>query len=261
MRKIGINFMCKSGFERQEYIDKIKAMGIDATFTGVYNEEDSFDIANKLSAAGIEWETMHASFAYINDMWRDASHSWEAYKNLTDAVDRCASVGVKKTVIHMTSGLTPPPVSDLGCARYEKLVNYAISKGVTLAFENIRKISHMAWAFEKFADVPEVGFCWDVGHEGCYYPPCTQFMNMFEDKLICTHIHDNDKVYNRDDHYLPFDGKIDFDRVAKQLKNFDGILMLEVSGNIERYAEMDKDEYLEKAVGTIKRLREMVEAE
>ena len=68
-------------------------------------------------------------------------------------------------------------------------------------------------------------------------------------------------INGSDGNFLPFDGKIDFDRVAKQLKNWDGILMLEVSGNIERYAAMDKDEYLEKAVGTIKRLREMVEAE
>ena len=103
------------------------------------------------------------------------------------------------------------------------------AKGVQIAFENQRKLANIAWTFEEIEDAPNVGFCWDTGHENCFTPG-RQYMPLFGKKLICTHIHDNNGVFDHDEHLLPFDGKLDFVRAARQIREsgFTGALVLEV---------------------------------
>ena len=89
-------------------------------------------------------------------------------------------------------------------------------------------------------------------------------MPLFGKNLICTHIHDNFKVFNGDAHLIPFDGKIDFNRFAQLINKYGykGPLTLEViAGNSDLYDDISVDAYLEKAALTIKKLRAMVDGE
>ena len=43
-------------------------------------------------------------------------------------------------------------------------------------------------------------------------------MPLFGNRLICTHIHDNDCMYDHDMHMIPFDGAVDYDRVTRQIR-------------------------------------------
>ena len=120
---------------------------------------------------------------------------------------------------------------------------------------------NIGWAFEEFKNAENVVFCWDCGHEACFTGG-RQYMPLFGERLICTHIHDNDGVFNHDQHRLPFDGGgVNYDRFAEHIRNssFDGALMLEVDGNSEFYADITCEEFLRRAAERIKRLREMVQ--
>lgn len=263
MRKIGINLAAKKGLTVSEYAAEIAGLGFEAVFSGVPTPEKAAEIGNILAQNGLAWETMHAPFGHINDIWYDREGGIAMYRELTDGVDRCREMDVPILVVHLSSGHFPPPITDIGRARFASLVEYAVGKGVKIAFENQRMLANIAWAFEAFQGVPEVGFCYDCGHEFCFTPG-RQYMPLFGNRLICTHIHDNDCMYDHDMHMIPFDGAVDYDRVTRQIREsgFPGTLMLEVlAKNSTAYDETDIHTYLARAAAAAKRLRVMTDGE
>ena len=256
MRKIGININACTGIDDCEYIKKIAELGFSAIHSCVFDKERLARIADYCVSNGVEYENLHAPFGHINDIWFDGDAGEAMLKELIKCVDMCVLVGAKISVVHMSSGENAPPVTDIGRRRFTKLIDYAKQKDIRLAFENQRKISNLAWVFENFTSDDNVGFCWDCGHEKCFTPG-KEFMNLFGERLICTHIHDNFGIYNQDSHLLPFDGSIDFGKVLKNLErvNFKGNLMLEVlAQNSNMYDSVSVFEYLSKAEESAKKL-------
>ena len=81
--------------------------------------------------------------------------------------------------------------------------------------------------------------------------------------MICTHIHDNCGLKDADDHLLPFDGVVDFNRFAEHIQNsgYKGSLMLEVFNIVHRYDDLTAEQFLEKAAGVVKKLVKMTDGE
>lgn len=257
MRKIGINFDACEGFTDDGYLKRIAELGFSATFTGVYDISRHLAIAESCRKYGIAYETLHAPFGHINDIWLEDDNGM--LDELKYTVDCCAAAGVPIAVVHLSSGMNPPSITDIGRARFAELVAYAAGKQVKIAFENQRMLANLAWAFETFRD-ETVGFCWDCGHENCFTPG-RRYMPLYGDRLICTHIHDNSCQFNHDDHRIPFDSAADFDYVAKTLKEsgFDGTLMLEVF--MGKNDTGTPDDYLVRAAAAAKKLRAMTDGE
>lgn len=255
--KIGMNIDAISGIEQKEYIRLMSHLGFGATFSGNKDEEYHYTLANDLAEFGIEYETIHAPFDGINAMWRDGGE--EMYKRLCRTVDMCALANVGIAIIHLSSGIMAPSLNDTGIARFTRLVEYAQKKNVKIAFENQRKIANLSWALETFADAENVGFCWDCGHEYCFTPG-REYMPLFSNQLICTHIHDNTCVFNCDDHMIPFDGKVNYDRVAYHIRNSDynGSLMLEVFAKHRKYKDITPEAFICRAADRVKRLESMI---
>ncbi|MBQ8357541.1 MAG: sugar phosphate isomerase/epimerase [Clostridia bacterium] len=261
MRKIGINYGAKGGLEPEDYAKTMRALGFDAVFTGTPAPERISVFGEAFAKHGIEWETLHAPFKNINNIWLEGEGGEAMIAQLLGAVDACVLAGVSILVVHLSSGLKPPSITDIGRKRFAELVEYAAKKNVRIAFENQRKLANLAWAFEAFEEAPNVGFCYDTGHEGCFTPG-REYMPLFGQRLICTHIHDNSGVFDHDEHMIPFDGNLNFDRVTRQIREsgFTGSLMLEVlSGHTHLYDDMTCEAYLEKAAAAVKRLRDMVD--
>ena len=261
MRQIGINMHAIRGLSDEEYVKQIKALGFDATFTGTApTPERHAELANLFAKYGIVYETLHAPFGHINDIWLDCEGGEKMYEELIACVDHCVVSGAKIAVTHLSSGLTPPPVTDLGRARFTRLVEHAQKKGVVIAFENQRFLSNIAWAFETFKPEDSVAFCWDCGHESCFTPG-REYMPLFGQRLVCTHIHDNVGVFNADNHLIPFEGKINFERFAKHLQSvgYTGSLMLEVGCDPKQYENVAPEEFLEHAAAAVQKLRTIVD--
>lgn len=258
MRKIGVNLHAMPGLSDEAYVKTMVEQGFSAVFTGPCHYIEN---AALFAKNGLAYETVHAPFRGINDIWLPGEAGEEMYRQLADCVDGCAAASVPHMVVHLSSGLTPPPTTDVGRGRFTDLVNYAAKKNVRIAFENQRMLANLAWAFEEFG--PDVaGFCWDCGHEACFTPG-RAYMPLFGNRVECLHIHDNFKVFNEDKHLIPFDGAVDFDRVAAQLKTsgFAGTVMLEIitKNSPGFYDGLTVEEYLQKAAHAARRLAALVD--
>ena len=115
MREIGINMPDGTPLE---FIPAAKSFGFDTIFTGVTSERDLVRIANTLAANGMRYETIHAPFDHINDIWLEGERGDAMFAELMTAVTRCAQGNVPIAVVHLSSGKNPPPVSEIGRVRY-----------------------------------------------------------------------------------------------------------------------------------------------
>ena len=260
MRKIGINLHAIKGLTDEEYLREIAALGFGTIFSGVLDPSQQASVAELCARYGLEYETLHAPFGHINDIWLDKEEGQTMLDELRHCVDHCVLAGAPIAVVHLSAGMNPPSITDIGRKRFTLLVEYAEKKAIKIAFENQRKLANIAWAFEAFP-TDTAGFCWDCGHEFCFTPG-RHYMPLFGDRLICTHIHDNTAVFNEDSHFLPFDGVCDFSYVANAVREsgYSGSLMLEV-GNKTRYGHLEPHAFLEKAVRVITKLRTMIDGE
>ena len=263
MRKLGVNYSAKWGVSFAEFLKIIKDIGFECFFTGVPKAENIPAMAAAAAELGLEWETMHAPFGHINDIWYEGEDGDRMLSELLNGVDACVTANARILVVHLSSGNNAPPITDIGRARFTQLVEYAAEKGVSIAYENQRKLANLAWTMEAFEKCENVGFCWDCGHESCFTPG-RQYMPIFGKRLICTHLHDNHGIYNKDEHLILFDGSMDMDLVARQIKEsgYEGSLMLEILvQNSHYYDDMTYPEYLTKGYESVKRLRAMIDGE
>ncbi|MBR2353511.1 MAG: sugar phosphate isomerase/epimerase [Clostridia bacterium] len=259
MRKIGMNVFLR--YTDDAYVSYMKELGFEAAFTAsVKDPAEQARIADLFARHGLSYDFLHAPFTLINDMWLDNENGEIMLADLLESVDRCSEVGVPVDVIHLSAKDTPPSVSDIGRRRYHTLVDYAAKKGVKLAFENLRKLYNVAWAMEEFRDADHVGFCWDCGHENCFTKN-VEFMTLYGDRLLCTHIHDNRGLQGLDDHMIPFDGNLNFNRFAEHIRasGYQGALMMEIAERMPCYEEMSREAYLERAAAAGKRLRALTD--
>lgn len=253
---IGISSGCYAGLSLREEIVLLKKYGF-STFMGCSHPEFEQNIT-KMQAEGIKVENLHAPFRNINAIWLPGEDGDTALKQLTDAAEKAARHNIPLIVVHLSSGDTPPMISDIGNARFLKLMQRAKELGITVAYENQRKLANLALMFEYYE---EARFCWDVGHEACFAYGM-EYMPLFGKRLAALHIHDNFGVHNQDFHMIPYDGKIDFDKVAHHIaqSEYTGTLMLELGNRgCSLYETMSPEDYYERAAMAANRLRQTVQ--
>lgn len=242
----------------EEQILQMKKNGFETTFCGSTSPTLDLEM-RRCREAGIEVENYHAPFGHINDIWRDIPEGEQMLGELLESVDNCDRYDVRTLVVHLSSGEHPPRINELGFSRFERLMAYAKEKGVTIAYENQRKLANLAMVFEEFEDA---GFCWDTGHETCFTHG-REYMPLFGDKLVALHVHDNHCIYNGDEHMIPYDASIDFDRVARQIAAVDykKSLMLElIAKHMPSYLELDAETYYARAASAARKLANAVDA-
>ncbi len=259
MRKLGICFGGNDAEHIENQLRIIKEAGFEAGFQGYHNREQAtlcYELCRKI---GLENDYTHAPFDGINNMWLPGEAGDNMLQRLLDTVDFCADYGITTTVVHLSSGWDAPAINDLGRSRYDKLVDRAVSKGVNIAFENLRKLANVAFAMEIYENVPNVGFCWDAGHELCYTPN-VEFMPLFGDRLIAVHLHDNIQVRTGDLHMLPFDGKRDWQHAADLIKNspYKGPVMLENSYDPRFYGDLTLEQFYARAYEAASKIRDLM---
>ena len=225
--KLGIEWNYEFDGNAEEQARLIKDNGFDATFVSRLDGIDGVMAA--IEKYGIVCESYHAPFDRINDMWLSGEGGEVMHRRICDCIDACANYGIPVVVVHLSSGKNPPRINDVGFERYDRLMQYAKEKGVTVAYENLRRLDNVAFAMENY---PEAGFCWDVGHEACYTYGM-EFMPLFGKRLAAVHIHDNTAIYGEDKHWLPYDGVVDMDKAAKHFADspYQGSVMLEVTSH------------------------------
>ena len=265
MNPLGVNYYWdyekKYGLTREDFCRMIAEIGFDGFFSVWHDRAETALFADCAAKHGLCYSSLHAPYAAVNEMWLPGDEGDAVLAEFCESVSDAAEHGIPVVVMHMSSGDGAPSITDIGRVRYDKLVDFAVGKGLTLAFENQRKLANLAYMFETYADVPNVRFCWDMGHESALGPGFA-YMPMFGGKAAYTHIHDNLCVHNGDLHLIPFDGAIDFDARVSHLaaSDYTGPLTLELSGpRPEFYGGMSCEDYLTRAFVALRKLRDLLQ--
>ena len=261
--KLGILSNCIKDEDTLITLDRIKETGFDTIHVGRPDIDRALEIKKKADSLGLETEFIHGEYKGINDMWANDDSTPQIYKDLVHAVDMAKEADIKSVITHISSGWNAPEICDRGLARFDSLVEYADKEGVIIALENLRKIGNISYLADRYEKCDSVRFCYDNGHEYAY-TRFVSFPDVFREKLIYTHIHDNFGYdycpENPDLHLLPFDGSFDFPDMMKRLKkyNYSGSIMLEVSMSFgSKYQNYTPDEFIKTCYERAKKISEM----
>lgn len=190
--------------------------------------------------------------------------------NLKRAIECTAIAGGKICIIHPDNNSS----AEENAKMYNELLPYAKEYGVKIATENMwnwdDKLNQSSFAacataedFKKHIDIvndPYLVACLDLGHaemvgsgDGAPY-----MIRELGGRLQALHIHDNDK--HGDSHQIPFSMQIDFNEIAKALKeiNYQGELTLEADRYLEAYNKDNIFEGIKKLAESARRLEKLI---
>ena len=261
--KVGVLTSCLGGVAEVDAVEKIKNAGFEMIFAESNDVKTVATIKDRAEKFGLSLDFLHAPFRGINDFWLPG----DAYLGLRDgiysSIDAASAANVPAIVCHVSSGWFPPQLCDIGFSRFDALVDYAISKNVKVAFENLRKVGNLGAIMERYERIDSVGFCYDCGHEHCY-TETMHFLDIYGSRLICTHIHDNhgrskeDYWGDPDEHLLPFEGNIDYADMMRRIRatDYKGAITLEIFKS-NGHADMTDEEFLATAFDRVKKIVSM----
>ena len=256
--KIGINMNAFGDIDIDLQIRLMQTNGFEATFVKAEHPGVE-EMLHAIRTAGIVCESVHAPLGKeLNDLWYEGEAGEHMLARQKRSVDLCARYAIPVMVVHLSSGVPAPRISDIGYRRFKALVDYADEHGVKIAFENQRYLANIAFAFEQF---PTAGFCWDVGHEGVFANN-RRYMPLFGHLLTQLHVHDNFGPGTRDVHIIPYDGSIDYERVAQSIAavDYDRSLMLELCAPAsDVYDGWTPEQYYKHAAEGARRLADRVD--
>lgn len=262
--KFGIIASCLPGVAEIDALEKIRQAGFETVFTGENDPKTVYNFKERCEQLGLSVDSLHAPFRGINSFWIPGLAYRDLRNGIYSSIDAASGADIPVIVCHVSSGWFPPQLCDIGFQRFDELVDYAISKNVKVAFENLRKVGNLAAIMERYEKIPEVGFCYDFGHEHGY-TATVHFLELFGDRVFCTHIHDNhgrsqeDYYGEPDEHLMPFDGNLDYADAMKRLcqTNYTGALTLEI-GQKGEYLEKSHKEFLQIAYERLRRISALI---
>jgi sugar phosphate isomerase/epimerase len=178
--------------------------------------------------AGLRIDNIHAPYGNCNRLWAESDADASVVVAEYDAaLSLCQRHAIPLCVVHLTSGVTPPPKNDAGLRRVRGLVDRAAEMGVVLAAENTRKPKYVDFVFANI-DSPHLGFCYDSSHD--FLPSGTRgaILERWGHRLVTTHLSDNHGI--EDDHLMPGHGVIEWRLIADAFPKYTytGPVMLEI---------------------------------
>lgn len=261
--------MCLCASEAQLQIpieDQIRLFsetGFDGFFTA-WTENCRFLEWKKVAdSLGMIFQSLHAPYHNVAAIWNDGPDWEHIYGELMSCAEDCSEAEVPIMVVHAFCGFQDHSPTDSGVEKFRRIAQRAAELGVKMAVENTEGEEYLAALMDGLRDMPNVGFCWDTGHEMCYNHS-QDLLKLYGDRLLCTHLNDNLGVrdyFGRttpydDLHLLPFEGAADWTELMRRLNrwHYNGPLTFEFkrmnktgrrSNNI--YEAMDPETYVAEA--------------
>lgn len=260
MRKITIHDYFGYEIPMQERYRIISETGFDGVMLGWCVGPDNTqktkhlnpDIARK---NGLYIENLHTPFENSNSLWLEGIDGDEYLNTQLSCMEDCARHDIPAMVIHVSGGNNPPSVGRTGLERIKRLVSKAEDYNINLAFENLRRPGHLRFIFDNVKS-ERIKFCFDIGHWHCHTPD-EDLISEFGGKLTALHLHDNDGT--DDQHLLPFEGAIDWDKAMREIKStgYCGAVGLEAGNG--GYEAMSPRDFLRLEYERAVKLREMLD--
>jgi len=237
-------------------IKDIKNTGFDSVSMWIdedgHWELEKSEIPRIIRDHGLNLEYAHAPYRNINHIW-DEQLSKSIEEQLLVYIGYCKEHQIPILVIHLTHGFKVKDVNTHGIALLKRLVGYAKDGGVQIAVENTKNNGIIEKVLQEIED-PTLGLCFDTSHDNLYGQNKLELMETYGERLVCLHISDNDGL--ADDHWIPYQGKIDWnDFIKKFPKGYNGILNLEV---VSKDKKISSVEFLKDAYGVIRDIEDRI---
>ncbi len=161
--------------------------------------------------AGLIIENIHTPVQNQNDLWLDNLDGENLVYCYLQCVADCSEFEIPTMVVHLPDEKYIP--NELGLERIKRITEKAEQLGVNIAMENLRNLSNLTFVLDQI-DSKRIGFCYDCCHHQNYNPD-VDFLSLYGNRLMALHLHDNGG--NRHQHQLPFDGKINWNVMMKNI--------------------------------------------
>ncbi len=258
------NYEIRCGLEKA--IDLCKAAGFEAMDYSLcdmveddcpWNGENYLELARKTRALadekGLPCNQTHAPFQFKAEQFDTDLYERVVIPRMIRCLEISGILGAKVVVIHPIHHMEyrghEEEIFQRNMDYYRRLIPYAAEYGVKIGVENmfqqdpLRKyiVADTCSTPEEFIryidtlNSPHVTACLDVGHVALPASELTAadvIRALGRDRLGALHIHDND--YSRDQHLLPYLGKLDWAEISKALGEIDyqGDFTYEVNGQL-----------------------------
>jgi sugar phosphate isomerase/epimerase len=207
-----------------------------------HDRQAAESLASWLHDTGVRLTSVHAPIAasFAGGAWRDpwsnaspdAAKRELAVRETKLALDLAETAPYGTLVVHV-GGLAEADNQPAAARRsLEEIAERAAEVDVALALEvipnGLSSPDALVRLFESDAELGDAGVCLDVGHAHLI-GDVVDAVETLSGYITTTHIHDN--AGRRDDHLLPFEGTIDWERTLLALHKvgFDGPLVLELA--------------------------------
>ena len=201
----------------EERLQIIKNTGFDfvALSLSLFETDELEDCAKLCEKYGFAVDNIHLSGKSTTDMWKIGSEGDEICERYCREIKRASDAGIHVGVAHITWGhAVPEPISVAGLERFKKIADCAEKNGFVLGLENSVYPEYLYATMDYLKDYGSIGFTFDTGHRNAFAPD-HDFLKVFGDRLVVTHIADNDGA--NDLHLMPMDGTVDWKKVASEL--------------------------------------------
>jgi sugar phosphate isomerase/epimerase len=219
-------------------------------------EKKTLEYKNIYESEGITVHQTHGPWRVPQDATpEDRAERFEA---MSKAIYGTAVLGSKNFIIHplmpygWDSPEDPEGMTAINIEFFGRLRDVAETYGITICYENMPfpnlPIASVKQILDIVAQVNRDNFkvCLDTGHCAVLGDDAGEMVRMIgKDRLYALHVHDNDG--NRDLHWLPHTGVIDWSSFKKALIdiNYTGVLSLETAINRK---ELSKTEWETKEI-------------
>lgn len=228
MVKLGFSLQAKYDCPLSRMVQLLHEAGFSAVSPIWSPELPLEELADCLQEHAMAIQSLHAPRGGLAGLWnaRDPA-SPQAEQRILSCIDACARYGIPVMAMHGWQGLAYIfPETPLDYSVFDRIVDRAEEKQVSIAFENLEGEEYLQALMTRYCDRTHVGFCWDSGHDHCY-PHKTDFLKAYGERLIMTHLNDNQGVRDpdgvpsgKDDlHFLPGDGNICWSDAIGRLKD------------------------------------------
>ena len=185
----------------------------------------------------------------------DKAFTKKRFDEVIRTIKNSSLLGVRNVIVHpfqhlgYSVGNNPDILYGMNLDFYARIIPYCEEYGVTVCVENMwqeregsSEIQHStcsrAEEFVRYIDgigSPFVKACVDIGHTVLVGENPARVLKALGNRVAALHVHDNDGII--DTHTLPFFGTVEWDDVAKSLKEigYDGEITLEAWGFTDRH--------------------------
>ncbi len=226
----------------------------------LYSKHEVEQIARWLDAFGLRLLDLHASCGREKRWTSPKTYERLAGCELVEnRIDMTARLGADVIIMHIGERPEDEAAADALWDRLrrslDRLEPYARKRSVRIAVENMGR-DDFALIERVFAAYgPDyVGLCYDSGH-GNMGGEGLAHLEAVKHRLLSVHLHDNDG--SGDQHLLPFDGSVDWERLTDLLasSSYEKCLSLEIS--MRGYEGEEESAVLRRAWERGRRLTEM----